>query len=168
MIPVRNPRLRGAILATAFASSMAVGPMAHAAGEENFTNVDLKFQGGDAKVLALCVNFAKTWTTYDEKKKKKLEKVRIAQANECNEKVKAVGGDVVMDYVDVVIVSKEGKKTPAPQAAARRHARGLRAAGGSYRTGPLGHRAQPLRHTSPWASGGRSAAGPSDTVTRDA
>jgi hypothetical protein len=109
MIPVRNARLRGAILATAFASSMAVGPAAHAGGGGTFNNVDLQFRGGDATALAVCANFGKTWSTYDEKKKKKLQKKRIAQANSCENKAKAVGGDVEMGDVDVLIY-EEGKK----------------------------------------------------------
>lgn len=111
MIPVRNTRLSGVILATAFASSMAVGPMAHAADDTTFNDVDLKVRGGDAKALAVCVNFGKEWSTYDDAKKKKLEKKRIAQANLCDNKAKAVGGDVYLDYVDVIIT--KGKKEAA-------------------------------------------------------
>jgi hypothetical protein len=108
MFPVRNARLRGAILATAFASSMAVAPMAHAGKGSTFNNAELSIRGGDAKTVAVCVNFAKTWADYDDAKRKKLEKKRVAQANYCAEKAIAVGGDVDLMDVDI-IVTQEGK-----------------------------------------------------------
>jgi hypothetical protein len=112
MFPVRNARLRGAILATAFASSMAVAPMAHAGKGESFNNIDLSIQGGDAKAVAVCVNFAKTWVGYDDAKRKKLEKKRVIQANYCANKAVAEAGDVTLTDVDIIL-SQQGKRKAA-------------------------------------------------------
>src|SRR5690242_4928108 len=106
MIHVRNTRLSGLVLATAFATSMMAGPAANAAGDETFNNAELSLRGGDAAAVAACVNFAKTWLTYDDAKKKKNERKRIAQANFCDNKAKAVGGDVTLEDVDILVTQK--------------------------------------------------------------
>jgi hypothetical protein len=111
MIPVRNPRLRGAILATAFASSMAVGPMAHAGDSgETFNDASVRITGGKGVAVATCVNWAKDWAGYDDDKKKKHEQRRAKQANRCDQTAKATGGDVTLEYVDVFIDQEGGKK----------------------------------------------------------
>ena len=108
MIPVRNARLRGAILATAFASSMAVAPVASAT--ETVNKADLDILGGDAVAVSKCVNFAKDWTSYDDKEKKKKEKKRLAQANWCDNFAFADGGDVDLKNVDIKFTPKGKKK----------------------------------------------------------
>jgi hypothetical protein len=104
MIPVRNARLRGAILATAFASSMAVGPMAHASDDDStFNNADVRITGGNGVAVATCVNWAQDWVGYSKDKQKKQQQKRVKQANLCNNTAKAEGGDVTMKKVDVFI-----------------------------------------------------------------
>jgi hypothetical protein len=111
MIPVRNARLRGALLATAFASSMAVGPVAHASGGgETFNDAAVKITGGKGVAVATCVNWAKDWAGYDADKKKKQDKKRVKQANLCDNTAKAFGGDVKLQEVDVFIDQEGGKK----------------------------------------------------------
>ena len=106
MIHVRNTRLSGLVLATAFATSMMAGPAASAAGDETFNNADLRLRGGDPAAVAACVNFAKTWLSYDDAKQKKNERKRIAQSNFCENKAKAVGGDVTLKDVDILVTQK--------------------------------------------------------------
>jgi hypothetical protein len=103
MIPVRNARLRGAILATAFASSMAVGPMAHASDDSTFNNASVTITGGNGVAVAACVNWAQDWAGYSKDKKKHQEKKRVKQANLCNNTAKAQGGDVTLKKVDIFI-----------------------------------------------------------------
>jgi len=107
MIPVRNARLRGAILATAFASSMAVGPMAHADdGDSTFNNAKVTITGGNGVAVATCVNWAQDWAGYSKDKKKHQEKKRVKQANLCKNTAEAVGGDVTLKSVDVTVVQE--------------------------------------------------------------
>jgi hypothetical protein len=103
MIPVRNARLRGAILATAFASSMAVGPMAHASDDATFNNATVKITGGNGVAVSACVNWAQDWAGYSKDKKKNQEKKRVKQSNLCKNTAKAEGGDVTLKKVDIFI-----------------------------------------------------------------
>jgi hypothetical protein len=110
MIPVRNPRLRGAILATAFASSMAVGPMAYAADDgKTFNDATVTISGGNGVAVAACVNWAQDWAGYSKDKKKQQEKKRVKQSNLCKNTAEAEGGDVTLKKVDIFIV-QEGSK----------------------------------------------------------
>jgi hypothetical protein len=111
MFPVRNARLRGAILATAFASSMAVGPMAYADGDETFNDAKVRIVGGNGVSVATCVNWAQEWAGYSKDKKKQQDKKRVKQANLCANTAKAFGGDVKLEYVDVFILQGEKSAT---------------------------------------------------------
>jgi hypothetical protein len=104
MFPVRNARLRGAILATAFASSMAVGPMAHASDDSTFNDAKVTITGGNGVAVATCVNWAQDWAGYSKDKKKQQEKKRVKQSNVCKNTAKAEGGDVTLKKVDITVI----------------------------------------------------------------
>jgi len=112
MIAVCKTGLRGALLATAVASSMMVAPSAFAAGsDQTFNNADVTIRGGDTVAVATCVNWAQDWAKKSASAKQKQEKKRAKQANECENTATALGGDVKLDSVNVKIVQDSGRKT---------------------------------------------------------
>src|SRR5919107_4071294 len=112
MIAVRKTGLRGALLATAVASSVMTAPAAFAAASDTtFNNADVVIRGGDTVAVATCVNWAQDWAKKSAADKKKYEKKRAKQANECENTATALGGDVKLDNVNVKIVQVGGKKT---------------------------------------------------------
>jgi len=59
--------------------------------------VDLTIRGGDANALAACVNAAKTGSYSD-----------VHQRNYCRNKAFAVGGDVILKHVDIIVTQVNG------------------------------------------------------------
>jgi hypothetical protein len=109
MIAVRRTGLRGALLATAVASSVMVAPSAFAAGSAGtFDGVDVAIKGGKTVALATCVNWAQDWAKKSEKDKQKYDKKRAAQSQLCDATATAIGADVKVEDVSVV-VKKAGK-----------------------------------------------------------
>jgi hypothetical protein len=88
-------------------------PSAFAAGSDGaFNDVDVTIRGGKTVALATCVNWAQDWAKKSEKDKKKYDKKRAAQSQECEATATAIGGDVNVEDVNVV-VKKAGKKKAA-------------------------------------------------------
>jgi hypothetical protein len=105
MIAVRRTGLRGALLATAVASSVMVAPSAFAAGSDTTINdANVTIRGGNAVSLATCVNWAQDWAKKSAKDKQRYEKKRVVQSNECDNTAEAFGGDVKLDNVDIKVV----------------------------------------------------------------
>jgi hypothetical protein len=104
MIAVRRTGLRGALLATAVASSVMVAPSAFAAGSDTtFNNAEATLRGGDGVAVALCVNWAQDWAKKSAKDKEKYDKKRAAQANVCGNTLIVEGGSVELDHVYVKV-----------------------------------------------------------------
>jgi hypothetical protein len=97
--------LRAGILTAALASSLAVAPAAFAA-DQSFNDADVVIRGGDTVAVATCLNWAKTYAGYNEEERKRHEKVRVVQANKCENTADALGGDVTLKKVDVTVAQK--------------------------------------------------------------
>jgi len=109
MIAVPRTGFRGALLATAVASSVMVAPSAFAAGADTkFDNADVTVRGGDGVAVAKCVNWAQDWAKKSAKDREKQEPKRAAQANVCGNTAYVEGGSVELDHV-YVKVDQAGK-----------------------------------------------------------
>ncbi len=109
MIPVRNAGVRGAVLATAVASSLLVTPSAFAGGNDTkFKDADVTIRGGDGVAVSKCVNWAQDWAKKSAKDKEKQEAKRAAKANLCGNTAYVEGGSLELDGV-YVKVDQAGK-----------------------------------------------------------
>jgi hypothetical protein len=106
MTVVCRARLRGVLVATTMASTLAVSPAAFADGGGTFNNADVVIRGGKGVAVAVCVNWAQDWTKLSPKQQKRHEQRRVVQANRCDDTANtadALGGDVTLTGVDVTI-----------------------------------------------------------------
>ena len=103
MTVVCRARLRGVLVATTMASTLAVSPAAFADGGGTFNNADVVIRGGKGVAVAVCVNWAQDWTKLSPKQQKRHEQRRVVQANKCDNTADALGGDVTLTGVDVTI-----------------------------------------------------------------
>jgi hypothetical protein len=112
MIAVRKTGLRAGLLVTAVASSMAVASPAFATGgNQTFNNADVTIRGGNSVAVATCVNWAQDWARKSDADKKRQDKKRAIQSNECDNTATAIGGDVSLTGVNVKIVQDGGHRT---------------------------------------------------------
>jgi len=109
MIQVRSAGLRGAgglpavILATAVAASVAVAPSASAASGRSFNDAKVVIRGGNSVSVATCVNWAQDWGRLSAEQRKRHDKRRVVQSNECDNTADAQGGSVDLTKVQVTV-----------------------------------------------------------------